>query len=198
MTIATGVPCALLGYFLGAIPTGVLVGRLWHSVDVLHSGSGHTGGLNVYRITGNRWALVLTGLIDCALAILAVSLALAWFPAPWAGPLAGLMAIVGHNWSVFLGLRGGVGLSSLTGAMITLSPLATLAGIAILVAIWLAVNRLLRHSARSTIVVMLLVGPVMWLLRQPTPVLILGTSGAIPVILKELGDFNRVYESGAV
>jgi glycerol-3-phosphate acyltransferase PlsY len=197
MTIPTGVLCALLGYLLGAIPTGVVVGRLWHGADVIHDGSGHTGGLNVYRTTGNRWAFLLTGVIDVALAVLAVSLARAWFPAPWAGPLAGVMAVVGHNWSVFIGLRGGVGLSSLVGAMLTLSPTATLAGAVILVLSWLVVQRVLRHSARSTIVVMLLLGPAMWLLRQPTPVLALGTFGAIPIILKELGDFNRVYERNA-
>lgn len=197
MTIATGVFCALLGYLLGAIPTGVVVGRLWHGADVIHDGSGHTGGLNVYRTTGNRWAFLLTGVIDIALAVLAVSLARAWFAAPWAGPLAGVMAVVGHNWSVFIGLRGGVGLSSLVGAMLTLSPTATLAGAIILVVSWLVVQRVLRHSARSTIVVMLLLGPAMWLLRQPTPVLALSTFGALPIILKELGDFGRVYERSA-
>jgi glycerol-3-phosphate acyltransferase PlsY len=194
MTIATGVLSALLGYLLGAIPTGVVVARLWHGVDVIHNGSGHTGGLNVYRTTGNRWAFVLTGVLDCALGALAVSLARAWFPVAWAGPLAGVMAVVGHNWSVFIGLRGGVGISSLTGAMLTLSPTATLAGAVILVVSWLVVQRVLRHSARSTTVVMLLLGPAMWLLRQPTAVLALGTFGAIPIILKELGDFGRVYE----
>ena len=197
MTIATGILCALLGYLLGAIPTGVLVGRLWHGVDVIHNGSGHTGGLNVYRTTGNRWALVLTGVIDGALAVLAVCLARAWFPVVWAGPLAGVMSVVGHNWSVFIGLRGGVGLSSLVGAMLTLSPTATLAGAVILVVSWLAVQRVLRHSARSTIVVMFLLAPAMWLLRQPAPVLALSAFGVIPIILKELGDFHRVYEGSA-
>jgi len=198
MSIAMGVLCALLGYLLGAIPTGVLVGRLWHGVDVRHSGSGHTGGLNVYRTTGNRWAFVLTGVIDAVLAALAVSLARAWFPFPWAGPLAGVMAIVGHNWSVFIGLRGGVGISSLTGAMLTLSLAAALSGAVILIVSWLAVQRVLRHSARSTITVMLLLGPLMRLLRQPTPVLALATFGALPIIFKELGDWNRVYEGSTL
>jgi glycerol-3-phosphate acyltransferase PlsY len=197
MTIVTGVVCALLGYLAGSVPTGVLVGRLWHGVDVVHGGSGHTGGLNVYRITRNPWAFVLTGLVDCALAGLAVSLARAWFQVPWAGPLAGVTAVVGHNWSVFIGLNGGIGLSSLTGAMIMLSPSATLAAAVVLVAVWLPVNRVLKHAARSTILVMLLLAPVMWFLRQPPPVLAMSILGAIAVVVKELGDLNRVYESSA-
>jgi len=194
MTIATSVLCALLGYLLGAIPTGVLVGRLWHGVDVRNSGSTHTGGLNVYRTTGNLWAGVLTGLVDVGLAVLAVLLARIWSADPWAPPLAAVMAIIGHNWSVFIRLRGGVGMSTLFGSMAALSLPVALILVAVLAAIWLLVNRILRHGARSSIVIMLLVSPLLWLLCQPTPLFALGTLGALPVILKELGDFNRVYD----
>ena len=196
MTIAMCVLCVLLGYFLGAIPSGVIVGRLWYGLAPHQSGSGHTGGLNVSRTTGNLWAGVLTGLLDLGLGILAVSLAHRWFPSPWAAPLAGVMAVWGHNYSVLIRLQGGVGISTISGAMVTLSPYAAVSGLVLLGITWLMVRRVLRHDARSTLVVVLLLAPLMWFLRQPAPVLALAALGAMPIVLKALGDIHRVYPSG--
>jgi len=196
MTIAMCVLYALLGYSLGAIPSGVIVGRLWYGVAPHQTGSGHTGGLNVSRTTGNPLAGVLTGLLDLGLGILAVSLAQWWSPSPWAAPLAGVMAIWGHNYSVLIGLRGGVGISTIAGAMVALSPYAAASGLLVLGITWLVVRRVLRHDARGTLVVVLLLAPLMSFLRQPAPVLALAAFGSVPIALKALGDFHRVYPSG--
>lgn len=197
MTIPQALLCTLLGYLLGAIPTGVLVGRLLHGVEPHRSGSTHTGGLNVYRTTQSLWAAALTGLIDLGLGIAAVYLAHRWFPGRWAGPLAGIAAIWGHNYSVFIGLRGGVGISTITGAMATLSPFAAVRGLLVLGLTWLAVRRVLRHSARSTIVVVALMPALIWVMREPVGVLAVAVFGAIPIILKESADLNRAYPDGA-
>lgn len=194
MDISAGLLCAALGYLLGAIPTGVLVARAL-GVKVYNKGSRHTGGLNVYRTTGKRWALALTALGDVALAALAVGLARTWFAYPWAGPMAGVMAVIGHNWSIYIGFRGGVGLSSILGSMVAIAPLATLITALILAVVFFLTNRVLRHSARSTIVIMLLIGPLLWMQDQSSEMLALGVLGALPIIIKELGDLHRVYES---
>ena len=194
MGLAAGLLCAALGYLLGAIPTGVLVARAL-GITVYNKGSGHTGGLNVYRTTGKRWALVLTALGDVAKAALAVGLARTWFAYPWAGPLAGMMAIIGHNWSIYIGFRGGVGLSSFVGSMIVIAPLATLITAVILAVIFFLTNRVTRHSARSTIIVMVLLPPLLWMQGESSEMLALGVLGALPIIIKELRDFHRVYES---
>ena len=198
MTITAAIQCALLGYLLGAIPTGVIVARLWHGVSPHQSGSTHTGGLNVLRTTRDWRAAVLTGLVDLFLGAAAVSLARTWFPGPWSGPLAGVMAVWGHNYSIFIGLRGGVGFSTIVGALAVMSPAATLGGLLVLGLAWLAVKRILRHNARSTIVVLLLMPLWMWGTGQPPQVLALAVFGAIPIMLKELGDFYRVYRSETV
>jgi glycerol-3-phosphate acyltransferase PlsY len=197
MTISQALLCTLLGYLLGAIPTGVLVGRLLHGVEPHRSGSTHTGGLNVYRTTKSLRAGVVTGLIDLGLAIAAVSLARSWFPGRWAGPLAGIAAIWGHNYSVFIGLRGGVGISTIAGAMATLSLPAAVLGLVVLGLAWLVVRRVLRHDARSTIVVAALMPALMWVMREPAEVLAVAVLGAIPIILKELADFGRAYPDRA-
>lgn len=193
MTITAAIQCALLGYLLGAIPTGVIVARLWHGVSPHRTGSTHTGGLNVLRTTRNWRAAVLTGLVDLALGALAVRLASAWFPSPWAGPLAGVMAVWGHNYSIFIGLRGGVGFSTIVGALAVISPSAALGGLLVLGLAWLVIRRILRHNARSTIVAVLLLPVLMRATNQPPQVQALAVFGAIPILLKELGDFYRVY-----
>ena len=96
-----------VGYLLGAMPIGYLIGKA-RGVNVLQHGSGRTGGTNVMRAAG-LWAAVLTVLGDGVKGLLAVGIAMLLVGTPAAKVLSGLAAIIGHNWSVFLGWRGGAG-----------------------------------------------------------------------------------------
>lgn len=119
--------CAALGYLLGAFPTGALLGRL-AGVDLRQRGSGSTGATNVLRVLGPRaGALVLA--VDIGKGWLAVIMARRW-AGPAGAPLAGLAAMVGHNYSVFLGGRGGKGVATGLGTLLALSPRAVLLGAA--------------------------------------------------------------------
>ena len=183
-----------LGYLLGAVPTGVLVCRALRGVDVRQRGSGHTGGLNVSRTAG-FWAGALTGVVDALLGVGAVAGATLLADSPWAATVAGVMAGVGHNWSVFIGFGGGIGLSSLAGALLGLSPLVTLEALVALVLFWLILVRLLRvHRAQATILAMVAAGPLLWALGLPPHGVLLGALGGMVVILKTLPDWNRQYE----
>jgi hypothetical protein len=94
-----------VGYLLGSIPVGFLVVRLSRGLDVRRVGSGRTGGTNVLRAAG--WgAAVATGLGDALKGAAAVWLTRALEGPPLLQALAGFAAVVGHNYSVFLGLRG--------------------------------------------------------------------------------------------
>ena len=121
------VAAVALGYLLGAIPSGVLVGRL-RGVDPRDSGSGRTGTTNAIRTMGLRWA-VLVAILDVGKGIAAVLLGTLIGPEPWAGPLAGVAAVAGHVRSVFIGFTGGRGVATGAGAMVLLAPLAVLAAI---------------------------------------------------------------------
>lgn len=200
-TVLTGMPkvfelliAAVFGYLLGAIPTGVLITRAVGAPDARWSGSGHTGGLNVSRSAG-IWAGVLTGVLDAFLGLGAVAGASALTDSPWAATAAGVMAIVGHNWSVFIRFRGGIGLSTLFGASFYLSPIAALVMLLVLLPLWLMLSKLLRvHRARATILLTTAVGPLLWLLQLPWPEILLGALGGVMVILKTLPDWNRQYD----
>jgi glycerol-3-phosphate acyltransferase PlsY len=116
-----------LGYLLGAIPSGVLVGRL-RGVDPRDSGSGRTGTTNAIRSMGLRWA-ALVAVLDVGKGIAAVLLGGLIGPEPWAGALAGVAAVVGHVRSVFIGFAGGRGVATGAAVMMLLAPLAVLAAI---------------------------------------------------------------------
>lgn len=115
---------AVVGYLIGAIPSGVLVGRL-RGVDPRASGSGRTGTTNALRSLGPRWALAVAAM-DVGKGILAVAIGAAVASSAWGGPLAGLAAVIGHVRSVFIGFGGGRGVATGGGAMLVLVPLGVL------------------------------------------------------------------------
>lgn len=181
------------GYLLGAVPTGVLVCRVLRGLDVRQQGSGHTGGLNVSRAAG-LWAGILTAVGDVLLGVAAVAGATLLVDNPWAAAVAGVMAVVGHDWSVFIRFGGGIGLSKLTGTLLCLSPLRALGALVALVLFWLILTKLLHiHRAHSTTLAMVVVGPLLWVLGFPPPGILLGVLGGAIVILKTLPDWNRQY-----
>jgi glycerol-3-phosphate acyltransferase PlsY len=116
---------AILGYVLGAIPFGVLVGKWTHGVDLRAYGSRRTGATNALRTLGTGAAGAVFAL-DVAKGLAAVLLTLLLFAADpaveWAAALAGVAAIVGHNWSVFIGFTGGRGSSTAGGGLLGMSP----------------------------------------------------------------------------
>ena len=124
---------ALIGYLIGSIPIGYVVIRLLKGEDLRAHGSGRTGGTNALR-AGGLGAGALTMLGDAAKGYVAVMLArlfmgqeaLATNLGTIAAALAGLGAVVGHNWSVYLGFKGGAGTAPNIGASIALWPVSGL------------------------------------------------------------------------
>jgi acyl phosphate:glycerol-3-phosphate acyltransferase len=105
----------LIGYFFGAIPFGFLFVKATKKVDLREVGSGRTGGTNSFRAAGLPIG-ILTSISDFLKGAGAIWLARAIFGGtldenwlPWAEIATGVMAVVGHNWSIFLGFKGGAG-----------------------------------------------------------------------------------------
>jgi glycerol-3-phosphate acyltransferase PlsY len=122
-------------YVLGSLPFGVWVCRL-RGRDPRLVGSGRTGGTNVYRTAGLGAAL-LTVALDILKGFAAVELARFLLPSgvpgtagDWAVPLAALAAIVGHNYSMLAGFRGGAGTAPNVGAAMAIDPLVFALGVA--------------------------------------------------------------------
>jgi glycerol-3-phosphate acyltransferase PlsY len=112
----------LSSYFLGGIPAGFVIGRLW-GVDVRKKGSGNIGATNVNRLVG-RTAGALTLLIDLLKGILATFLPeILGYPQIVGGAaIAGGCAVLGHCYSPFLLLQGGKGVATALGVFLSLAP----------------------------------------------------------------------------
>jgi glycerol-3-phosphate acyltransferase PlsY len=120
---------ALIGYLLGAIPFGLIVGRLLRGIDLRDYGSHRTGATNALRTLGLRAAAAVF-LLDVGKGVAAVLLARSLFAddasVDWASAVAGFAAIVGHNWSVFIRFTGGRGVATSAGALGAMSPFTLL------------------------------------------------------------------------
>lgn len=117
-----GIVLLIGAYLLGSFPTGWVVVRLLTGQDVRRVGSGRTGGTNAMR-AGGLPAGLLTGLGDLLKGALAILLARALFPdQPMAEVIAGWLVVAGHNWSIWMGFRGGAGTAPNIGAALALWP----------------------------------------------------------------------------
>ncbi|HIE39672.1 MAG TPA: glycerol-3-phosphate acyltransferase [Anaerolineales bacterium] len=137
----------VVGYLLGSVPVGVLVVRWLRGIDVRQVGSGRTGGTNVLRAAG--WgAAVLTGVVDGLKAAVSVLVARWLGGPPLLLALAGVAAVVGHNYSIFLRFRGGAGTMASIGGAAALWPLSGL----ILIPVLLGVALFTRRASLGSIV----------------------------------------------
>ena len=109
---------AIVAYLFGAIPVGVLVMRTY-GIDIQKIGSGNIGATNVLRAAGWGPALVVA-LADIMKGGIAVLIAQAFGMPGWEVAVVGFCAVVGHNYSVFLGFRGGKGVATSFGTILLL------------------------------------------------------------------------------
>ncbi|HTE65897.1 MAG TPA: glycerol-3-phosphate 1-O-acyltransferase PlsY [Candidatus Binatia bacterium] len=118
-----------IGYLIGAVPVGLIVGRLVAGIDLRRHGSQRIGATNALRTLGTRWAVVVFA-FDVAKGLAAVLLARALYQAgppgspEWVAAAAGVAAVAGHNWSLFIGFTGGRGVATAAGGLAAVAPLA--------------------------------------------------------------------------
>ena len=137
---------ALGAFLLGSIPTGYLVARA-KGVDIRQHGSGNIGATNVFRTLGKPLG-ILVFFIDALKGFGAVWLANHFGEAcPWTGIVAAVSAIAGHNYTPWLGFKGGKGIATSAGVLLALMPWAVLA-IAI---VWVVVFKVSRYVSLASI-----------------------------------------------
>ena len=131
----TALPWLLASYLLGAIPTSYLAARAFRGIDLREHGSRNLGATNLYRVLGWRFALPV-GLFDAAKGLIPV---LVFAPRVSSSELfalvCGLMAVLGHVFSVFVRFRGGKGVATAAGVMLGLTP----AALGLALAVWIVV-----------------------------------------------------------
>lgn len=137
---------ALSGYLIGSIPFGLVLARLGGYGDIRKIGSGNIGATNVLR-TGNKKLALATLLLDSGKGAIAVLITL-YFVDFNAAMLAGLGAILGHLFPIWLKFKGGKGVATSIGTLIALAPYVGLAACGI----WLISALLFRISSLSALI----------------------------------------------
>jgi len=170
----------LLAYLAGSLPTGFLVARALR-VDITRAGSGNIGATNVFRVLGRGpgTLVLLVDLLKGALAVrLAPALAAALVPADSAAlpALAALGAVLGHNYTCWLGFKGGKGVATSAGAMAALIPPAFAVTVVTWVLVFLAGRYVSLASIAAAVVLPVgtaftVAGPTRWPLVGFTSVL---------------------------
>ena len=138
------------GYLLGSIPFGLVLTKIAGLGDIRDIGSGNIGATNVLR-TGRRGLAAATLLLDGGKGAAAALVFALWgsqTDAPTAGLIAGLFAVLGHNFPVWLRFRGGKGVSATLGVLLAIAwPVGLLACLT-----WLAVAAIFRYSSLAALV----------------------------------------------
>jgi glycerol-3-phosphate acyltransferase PlsY len=162
--VVTGIIVIVIGYLLGSIPSAYIATRLARGKDVRQLGGGNVGGLNVYREVG-AWPALVVAIVDFGKGAAAVAIA-HWLLdlSPTFVMLAGLAAVIGHNWMVWLRFSGGKGMGVTIGALAVTMPLyGYWQGLLILLGIILIPFIITRNVALSMGTSLLFLPLIIWL-----------------------------------
>jgi glycerol-3-phosphate acyltransferase PlsY len=202
----------IVSFIMGGIPFGLLIGFAFGKGDIRTRGSGNIGATNVWRVAGPV-AAALTFIGDIGKGIAAVLLCYAFYHTGWpvsqstAALIGGVIAVLGHVFSPFLGFRGGKGVNTALGVFITLLPIETL----IAFAIFIVLVAVFRYISLGSIVGAVVLAAVLWIERfvmhRPVDNLYLAAVTLLAVLIiimhrdniKRLmhGNENRFHLSGA-
>jgi glycerol-3-phosphate acyltransferase PlsY len=191
----TGLPAllvaALAGYALGSIPFGLVLTRLAGLGDIRAIGSGNIGATNVLR-TGNKLLAAITLLLDAGKGWAAVALVgRDWgFVGPLdAGLIAGMAAVVGHNFPIWLRFKGGKGVATTLGVLLgALAPVGVAA-----CATWLLVAGVFRYSSLASMA-SLAAAPFFAYWLKATPVALAAAALALLVIVRHHANIKRLFD----
>ncbi len=176
---------ALVAYLWGSLSPSFIVVRWKEGIDLRRYGTGNVGSSNVGEQLGWTWTIGV-GCLDLLKGMAPALLARLWGFDLATGAVLGIATVIGHNWSVFLGLKGGRGLAPAVGVLIAWD--ARLA--AILLAV-LAIGWLLNESAPGALMGLVLLMPATWLLREPAEIIAGCALVSIVIAVKRL-EANRL------
>ncbi|MBP2239889.1 glycerol-3-phosphate acyltransferase PlsY [Cytobacillus eiseniae] len=107
----------LIAYLLGSIPSGLIIGKLFHGVDIREHGSGNLGGTNSFRVLGKKAGLIVT-IADILKGTIAVSLPLIFGSEEIHRLIPGIFAVIGHMYPIFAGFKGGKAVATSGGVLL--------------------------------------------------------------------------------
>jgi glycerol-3-phosphate acyltransferase PlsY len=172
----------VLGYLIGSIPSAYIIGRSMGKIDMRREGDGRISASAVHKRLGVV-PFVLVVIMDVGEGASAVLIAQLLTDSLIVVLIAGFMAVVGHNWSVFLKFKGGLGATTMYGALVALAWWQVLLAAAIAFALFL----IIRKSGLSTAVLIIILSIILFIQKSP---LILVVYSFILILLMVLKRFQ--------
>ena len=177
----------VLGHVCGSVPSGLWLVQAFHGIDIRNYGSKNIGTTNVFRIVGPKTA-VLVLIADAFKGILAVGIMSYFFHNPLLDVVTALGALLGHNYSLFLGFKGGKGVATALGLLIFMMPKVAVASFGI----WLVCVLLTRYVSLGSIMSALFTPPLAWYLGYPSAYVIFSVIAAFFVVLRHKENIHRL------
>ena len=158
------IPIVIVAYLIGSVPFALLLARRWGAADLRRVGSGNLGAANVLRASGVK-AGVLVAVLDITKGAVSVMLAQRFADHAAAPAAAGLAAIVGHIYPVWLRFRGGKGVATACGVFSVLTPFAIPPALGIfVVAVWLT-----KYISLGSMLASVALPPIAYATGSPAP-----------------------------
>jgi glycerol-3-phosphate acyltransferase PlsY len=188
-----GIPSIIIGYLLGSIPTAYIVSRIRKGIDIRNVGSGNMGGANVMREIGTHEG-VFVGLIDVAKGAGAILIAQALdIPELWVFG-TGFGVLVGHNFPVFAGFRGGRGSATVIGIFLVLAPRAIFVTLAII-----AIPFFTTRKFTAAILIGFAMLPLsVWLFESSLPLVRYALAIDLFMLVRNLSGLKQVLAKGMI
>lgn len=177
----------VLGHVCGSVPSGLWLVQAFHGIDIRNYGSKNIGTTNVFRIVGPKTA-VLVLIADAFKGILAVGIMSYFFHNPLLDVVTALGALLGHNYSLFLGFKGGKGVATALGLLIFMIPKVAVASFGI----WLVCVLLTRYVSLGSIMAAIFTPPLAWYLGYPSAYVIFSVVAAFFVVLRHKENIHRL------
>ena len=175
-------------YLLGSLPFGYIVGKLFKKIDIREFGSGNIGATNAFRILG-PWLASLVVMGDIGKGILSIYL-LKYLniDSSLILTIAGLAVICGHDWSLFLGFKGGKGIATTFGVVFALNPIISI----LAVMVWGVVLIISRYASLSSICALISIFIFTILFKQPYEYIVFSAIIIILGIFKHKENIERL------
>lgn len=183
---------AVAGYLLGSVNTSLVLGKLFYKKDVRQYGSGNAGATNTLRTLGKTAAIMvvvgdfLKGILAC---LIGKWLAGETSDGVYGGMyVAGIMAVIGHNWPLYFGFKGGKGVMTAFAAVLMFSPLAAL----ICLLSFVLVVAITRYVSLGSIIGGAAFPLVAWILGEQLFLILTGVLLALLIIFRHSSNISRL------
>ncbi|WP_304117908.1 glycerol-3-phosphate 1-O-acyltransferase PlsY [Phascolarctobacterium succinatutens] len=177
----------VLGHLCGSIPSGLWIVQALHGIDIRNYGSKNIGTTNVFRTVGPKTAVMVL-LADAFKGIVAVWLVSTYFHNPVLDVVTALGALLGHNYSVFLGFKGGKGVATALGLLVFLMPKAAPCSFGV----WLVLVLATRYVSLGSIVAAIVTPFLAWYMEYPLAYVIFSAIAAFFVVLRHKENIQRL------